>query len=505
MTATKLSQSTESQPTEFQSAKLQAVHDLIASREPVSLEAVREWLRRPSFSDTGVGMAEGAAYALELLKPVSSDARLVVTPGYPMVFGTTASSNPDAPWLLVYGLYDVTPLVEHEWTVPPLEARIMEAKDLGVLPHLGQVLVGRGANNHKGPVLSTILAVQAMLDAGLELPVNLIWLIEGEEEIGSPSMAAFVESHRQILERAQGAWLPCMQQNSAGTMTLRRAYKGTLFADLECVGGEWGGTRDARHVWAGNSAWIDAPMMRLVRALATLFDDDQRLTLDGLEEKLEPPVSADSPEVRALEQLFLDNPKWEANMLANLNVARFKGGKRLSDHLAYYMVGGTINVQGIQGGYQGPTFYTNMPGQARAKIDIRFPPGVTPLEVADLVTAHLNRRGHEHVKLRNFRGYSGAQALPEEDDTLLQAARKTAEMHGVNLSVWPIANNCCPSSLLTNLGKPIPFSIAGIGHGDRAHAPDEYITVGSVAQLMHWTVDYLYAWAEVMAHRPVAD
>jgi acetylornithine deacetylase/succinyl-diaminopimelate desuccinylase-like protein len=291
-----------------------------------------------------------------------------------------------------------------------------------------------------------------------------------------------------------------MQQNSAGIMTLRRAYKGMFLTELECAGGDWGGTRDARHVWAGNSAWMDAPLMKLVRALATLYDDNQRLTLDGMQERVKPPMAADSPEVKELEQLFRDNPQWEQNILTNLNASRFLGGKRLSDHLAYYMLGNTINIQGFKGGYQGPSYYTNMPGQASAKVDIRFPPGIEPTEVAELVDAHLRRRGHEAVKLRNSRGYAGAYALAEEDDTLLQAARITAEKHGVPLALWPIANNCSPASILTSLGKAIPYSIAGTGHGDRAHAPDEYITVGSVNKLMHWTVDYLDDWASALVN-----
>ncbi len=476
-------------------------HDLITSRATESLEAVRDWIRVPSFSDTGVGILEGAEYAKNLLQRIAPDAAVYPTAGHPMVMGTVRSSNPNAPWLLVYGLYDITPTWEEEWSVPPLEARIVEAADLGLLPHLGQIVVGRGANNHKGPVLASILGVAAILESGTEMPVNLIYLIEGEEEIGSPSMAAFVEQHRELLEKAQGAWLPCMQQNSAGTMTLRRAFKGTLFATLECNGGAWGGTADSRHVWAGNSAWIDAPLMRLVRALGTLYTDEQRLTVDGLTERLELPVQPDSPEVQQLEQLFLDNPQWEANMLHNLNVKKFLGGKRLSEHLAHYMLAATINVQGVQGGYQDDVYYTNMPGKARAKVDIRFPPGVTPEEVADLVQEHLNKRGHNMVKLRQLRGYSAAAALPEADDTLLQAARVVAAAHQVPLSVWAIANNCCPASLLTTLGKQIPFSIAGTGHGDRAHAPDEYFTVGSVEKLMHWTVDYLAAWAEIVHNK----
>mgnify|MGYP005863806331 CR=1 FL=1 len=175
-----------------------------------------------------------------------------------------------------------------------------------------------------------------------------------------------------------------------------------------------------------------------------------------------------------------------------------EGGRPLSEHLPYYMLGVTINIQGITGGYQGPSFYTHMPGRASAKVDIRFPPGIEPQRVLELVEAHLRRHGHEAVKLRGARGYAGAPALPEERDTLLQAARITAKRYGVPIAVWPIANNCSPASLLCNLGTQIPYSVAGTGHGDRPHAPDEYITVDSVNKLMHWTVDYLNDWTKVI-------
>jgi acetylornithine deacetylase/succinyl-diaminopimelate desuccinylase-like protein len=478
-------------------SSLARAHELIDQREALSLEAVRDYIRQPSFSDTGEGMLECAQYTRELLAQIAPDATVVETAGWPVVFGSVRAKNPDAPTLIIYGLYDVTPTLPEEWTVDPLGAHIVDAADLGILP-LGKVLVGRGVNNHKGPVLSTILAVRALLDATGDVPANLLYVIEGEEEIGSPSLAGFVKQFRPLLSRAKGVWLPCMQQNAAGTMALRRAYKGFLLTELECKGGEWGGTRDGRHIWAGHSAWIDAPMMKLVKALSTLYNDHQRLTLDGIEEHLELPVAADGPEVRALQAAFDANPQWERNMLTTLNVARMEGGRPLSEHLPYYMLGATINIQGITGGYQGPSFYTNMPGQASAKIDIRFPPGIEPQSVVELVEAHLRRRGYETVRLKNARGYAGAPALPEDRDTLLQAARITAERHGVPIAVWPIANNCSPASLLCNLGTQIPYSIAGTGHGDRAHAPDEYITVDSVNKLMHWTVDYLNDWVKVI-------
>ncbi|TDD86840.1 M20/M25/M40 family metallo-hydrolase [Actinomadura darangshiensis] len=460
---------------------------------------MRAWLRVPSFSDTGEGIDTCAAFTRDLLGRIAADATVVPTAGHPVVVGTVPSADPDAPTLLVYGLYDVTPTIAAEWTVDPFDAPLVDAGDIGLLPHLGQVLVGRGANNHKGPVLAAILAVKALLDSGASPPANLVFVIEGEEEIGSPSLPHFLETHRDLLAPVKGVWLPCMQQNSSGVMTLRRAYKGSLWTELSCVGGRdgAGGPRDGRHLWAGHSAWMDAPMMRLVRALASLFDDRQRVTVDGLAERVRPPMPEDAPEVRRLTEAFDANPQWERNMLANLNAAGFMGGQRLSAHLAHYMLGTTLNIQGITGGYQGPDYYTMMPGRAHAKLDFRFPPGIEPAELAGLVQAHLDRRGYADVRVAETRGYPGSPGVPDDRDTLLQAARSTAQARGVPVDVWPIANNCCPAAMLTRLDRDVPFSVAGTGHGDRAHAPDEYITAGSVRSLMDWTVDFIHAWARI--------
>ena len=471
------------------------VHAMIDALGDSPQETVRDTLRLRSFSDTGDGITETSEHFWALLARVCPDAAVVPTAGHPVVLGTTSSPLPDAPTLVVYGLYDVTPTLPEQWTVDPLGAHVVDAAELGLLPHLGPVVVGRGANNHKGPVVAAILAVEAALAAGAELPVNLVWVIEGEEEIGSPSLPAFVESHRDLLAGAFGVWLPTMQQNSAGVMSVRRAYKGTVFAHLTCRGGEWGGTRDGRHVWAGNAAWVDAPLMQLVRALATLFDDDQRSTIDGLaclEERFRAELHDD---VLRMSQAFHANPVWQDNMLGNLGIARPLAGKPIGDHVEHYMTGVTVNVQGIVGGYQGPTFYTMMPGEASARIDVRFPPGLTPDELCARLRAHLDRRGFQHVQIENARGYAGSPALPLEEDHLLLAALDTAAAHGVDTAVWPLANNCCPGSLFTALGSVIPFSVAGLGHGDRAHAPDEYFTVGSVERLMHFTVDYLWSIA----------
>ena len=484
--------------------ELTPVHTAVDVRGPDAQALVRASLRMPSFSDTGEGIPETAEWFRDVLGRVCTDAALVRTAGHPVVLGTTAAMTPDAPTVVVYGLYDVTPTITEQWTVDPLGAEIVDATELGLLPHLGAVVVGRGANNHKGPVIAAICAVEAILAAGERPPVNLVWVIEGEEEIGSPSLPGFIEDHRDLLAGAAGVWLPTFQQNSAGTMSVRRSYKGTVFTHLTCRGGEWGGPRDGRHVWAGNSAWLDAPMMQLVRALGTLFDDQQHATIDGLEALAARTRAALADDVLRMSGDFHANPQWQANMLGNLNVATPLAGKAIGDHVEYYMTGVTVNVQGIVGGYQGPTFYTMMPGEASARMDFRFPPGLTPEELCSALRAHLDRRGFTHVVIENARGYPGAPPLPLEDDTLLTAAVATARRHDVPTAVWPLANNCCPGALFTALGRSMPFSVAGLGHGDRAHAPDEYFTVGSVERLMHFTVDYLDAISVACAGQPAA-
>jgi acetylornithine deacetylase/succinyl-diaminopimelate desuccinylase-like protein len=481
------------------SPRLHATHAEITRRGAASLDALRRYIRVPSFSDTGEGMAEAAEYTRDLLATIATDAAVVPTDGFPVVFGTVPATRRNAPSLIIYGLYDVTPTIAHEWTVDPLAAEIVDAKDIGVLPQLGAVLVGRGVHNHKGPVLSTILAVRALLDSGGELPVNLLYVIEGEEELGSPSLPGFAARHRDLLTPAAGVWLPCMQQSSGGAMTLFRAYKGLLQAELECRGGEWGGPRDGRHLWSGHAAWIDAPLMQLVHGLATLYDKQQRPAIDGLPAFPWPAVAPDHPRVLEIAQAFREHPEWEREMLDSLHVGRLIGGQGLAEHVAHYMLGTTLNVQGIAGGYQGPTFYNHMPGNARAKLDIRFPPGPQPEEVGELVLAHLERRGYQGFTLEQQRGYAGSVPVPAEADTLMDAAVQLATRYGVPVDIWPIGNNCSPGPVLTTLGTPIPYSFAGLGHGDRPHAPDEYITLGSVEQMMHWTVDFLDMWAAVLA------
>ncbi|WP_433136222.1 M20/M25/M40 family metallo-hydrolase [Actinomadura nitritigenes] len=469
-----------------------AVHETIERDEEACVEEIRRYLRIPGFSASGEGIEGSALATLAYLREIgATDARLIDTAGYPVVFGTVRSRRPDAKTLIVYGLYDMTPTIEDEWAVDPLGAEIVESAKIGLDPAIGPVIVSRAAHNHRGPTLGALFAIQRMLRVEGDVPCNLIFVIEGEEEIGSPNLPAFVEENRELLAGADGAWLPCMYQSGDSMFTLR-GFKGGLWTELRCDGGAWGGTVDGNHLWAGHSAWIDAPMIQVVRALASLIDADNKLVVDGAENLTFDLNAEDLKDARELVAQVRADPSVEAAMLRTLGVARMRGGASLDQLFEQFMFGLNANIQGISGGYEGESFYSMLPGRAGAKIDIRFPKGTDHTKIAELIRAHLDRRGFENVRLVGSRGYPAARTA--RTDPLLTSATDAAAEYGVTTEVWPMYNGCCPASLFQSLGE-IPFSFAGLGEGERPHAPNEFIRLDAIGRLMHFTVSYLHAWA----------
>lgn len=466
------------------------VREFIRKHEAKHISLVQDLLRIPGISTTGRGMAESAEACLTHLKRVAPDARLVETGGYPVVYGRSRSSRPDAKTLLIYCLYDETPVDDDQWKSDPFSANIIEAEQLGLDPSMGAVICGRAANNHRGPMLSTILAVEAMQTIGRDLPLNIVWLWEGEEEIGSPNIGECIKQQHDDIMECDGIWLPAMYQKFEGSMPLYRGVRGLNLVELECRGGEWGGTRDGRHTWAGWLPFVDAPMMRLVHAVGSLYDADHKLTIDGLAERLEA-ISAEEREQMALLQDAAD-ASTEKAMKQTLNVNTFRDGRSMQELIPRWVSDPHINIQGFRGSYSGPRFYTMMPQNVSAKMDVRLPGGVSPQQLQELLKVHLQRRGFPEITVR-CHGY-GAHRTNVEDE-ICQAAIRAAAACGVQTQIWPSSNGCAPHAFFAKEPYCLPCCVAGLGHGGNIHAPDEYITVGSIRAHMEFTVNFLHEWA----------
>ena len=221
---------------------------LVDERFETYLERIRELCRMPSVSGTGQGIREVADRVGALIEEAGGTADLVETPGHPVVLGDL-SGPPGAPRLVRYGMYDVQPAEEPDWSVPPFAAEVVE------LAGVGPAVVGRGVANSKGSLAAFFCALDVLRDTG-GIPVGIAFMVEGEEELGSPNLPEVVRARAGDLAGDAGVDLDlCGEPGGAADLFL--GCKGLLSFELTCQGGEWGGPTRPLH--SSEMAWIASP------------------------------------------------------------------------------------------------------------------------------------------------------------------------------------------------------------------------------------------------------
>ncbi|MBK8283743.1 MAG: M20/M25/M40 family metallo-hydrolase [Ahniella sp.] len=218
-----------------------AIHDRIDADLPKHIEALQRWVKQRSISAQNDGVRDMANMLADDLRALKfGEVSLVETKGHPGVVGFYDAGA--ARTLLVYMMYDVQP-VDPNWRIEDPFAGALVEHDTGT------VLMARGATNQKGPQRAFLNAVESILAVDGKLPVNLVVVAEGEEELGSPNFAEVIEPYLDRLRKADGAFFPMNLQNAKGEATLNLGVKGIIYFELESVGGDWGWTRSQRHPW----------------------------------------------------------------------------------------------------------------------------------------------------------------------------------------------------------------------------------------------------------------
>ncbi|MGH8175015.1 MAG: M20/M25/M40 family metallo-hydrolase, partial [Steroidobacter sp.] len=234
-----------------------------AGRE-AAIKRIQDWIALPSIAAENLNMREGVEYMATLAREAGFDqAEIVPTDGHPGVFATM--DNGAKRTLALYFMYDVKQFDPAEWSSPPLEARIVDK------PGFGRAIVGRGAVNQKGPEATVLAALHAMRAAKVKLPVNLVLVAEGEEEIGSPNFHQIVQRSDifAALKKAEGIFIPASWQDINGAVAVNLGSKGIVELELIASGEKWGrGPKGDIH--SSNKAMVDSPVWRLVSALNTL-------------------------------------------------------------------------------------------------------------------------------------------------------------------------------------------------------------------------------------------
>jgi acetylornithine deacetylase/succinyl-diaminopimelate desuccinylase-like protein len=439
----------------------------IEKRHDEAVARLREWIRQPSIAAENRGMQEGCALMMRLLREAGFEqVTKVPSDGQPGVFATLDAGAPRT--VGIYFMYDVKQVDPTEWSSPPWEARLIDK------PGLGKIVVGRGAVNQKGPEATFLAALHAFRATGRKLPVNLVFVAEGEEEIGSPHFPQIVHRPEVLaaLRKCTGVYMPMPQQALDGTVTIALGAKGVIEVELVSSGERWGrGPKQDLH--SSNEARVDSPAWHLVQALATLVGPDGHTpAIDGFADKVRPLSAADKALIR------------EAAARQSEEVAKKQMGVQHWVHDVDWLEAlellesrPTVNIEGLVAGYTGPGGKTILPHRAVAKLDLRLVPDITAAGAAEALRAHLAKRGFGDIEVNVTGGYD--PTTTPADAGIVRAAVAVYKRNGIDPILWPRLAGSWPGFVFTGDPLRLPAGHFGLGHGNGAHAPDEYYVIES--------------------------
>ena len=438
----------------------------ITKRHDEAVKRLQDWIAQVSIAAENRGYPEGAEYMAKLARDAGfQKADVVTTDGKPGVFGTLDAGAPKTVGL--YFMYDVKQFDPAEWSSSPTDAQIVDKAPLG------KVIVGRGAVNQKGPEAAFLAALHAINGAGKKMPVNLVLVAEGEEEIGSPHIKQLAHRPevRAALSKCVGVFMPSATQDLDGIVTVNLGSKGVIELELVSDGAKWG-RGPAKDIHSSLKAMIDSPAWHLIHALNTLVSEDgNTIKIDNYPQPR--PISAEEKEMIA----NVSKVRSEANSKKQFSTQHWiddlpwpQANERLESQP-------TVNIEGLVGGYTGQGGKTILPHRAVAKIDMRLVPDMKAADALAALKAHLAKHGFGDVEVNMTGGYDPTST--SKDSALIKAQVTTYKQFGIDPLLWPRNAGSYPGYAFT--GDPLKLAAGhfGLGHGSGAHAPDEYYVIES--------------------------
>jgi acetylornithine deacetylase/succinyl-diaminopimelate desuccinylase-like protein len=450
-----------------EASELNPIYAQIEKHHDEAVQRLQEWVKQPSIAAENRGVNEGCDLTMRFLREAGFvQVTKISTDGQPGIFATLDAGA--AKTLGLYFMYDVKQVDPTEWSSPPWAAALVEK------PGLGTVLMGRGAVNQKGPEASFIAALHAIRAAGRKPPVNLVLVAEGEEEIGSPHFPQIVRRPEVIaaLKPCVGIFMPSAEQDLDGAVVMTLGAKGVVELELVSSGERWG--RGPRHdIHSSNKARVDSPAWHLVEALATLVSPDGNdPVIAGFADKARPVSSAERAMI-ATAALRLDENVAKKQM----GVEHWVRDVSWQESLELLMSRPTVNIEGLVGGYTGPGGKTILPHRAVAKIDMRLVPDMQANEALAALKAHLAKRGFGDIEVNMTGGYN-PNSTPA-DAALIRAQTAVYKNRGINPILLPRSAGSWPGYVFTDEPLSLAAGHFGMGHGNGAHAPDEYYVIDS--------------------------
>lgn len=360
--------------------------------------------------------------------------------------------------LLFYNHYDVQPPEPvEEWTSPPFEPTERDGK-----------LYARGVADNKGDLVARLTAIRTLRETDGGLPCRVKFLIEGEEEIGSPNLAPYLRKYADLFSADACIW-EFGGKDDQERVSMVAGIKGMAYLQLECRGADV-------DMHSSVGAYVDNAAWRLVQALATLRDVDNNILVEGFRDGIQEPTER---ELEVARQLPFDAEA--VKRVYGLKHPLITEGKGQDPRVAAIFEP-TMTICGIVSGYTGQGAKTVLPKVAHAKLDCRLVPDQDPEAVAERVREHLRRHGFADVTVESVNGQRAYRS--DMDDPFIGMVVDTArEAYGADVVLWPNSPGTGPMyEFGHNLGQ-LPIVSTGVGwFQSRAHAPDESIRLGDFEQ-----------------------
>jgi acetylornithine deacetylase/succinyl-diaminopimelate desuccinylase-like protein len=471
-------------------SQLSAIRKQVSAQHGANLKRLQDWIHVPGIAAENYNMDAACTFTQGLLRDAGFEqVQRVETHGQPGIFAALDAGSKRT--LGLYFMYDVKQVNPAEWSSPPFDATLVDK------PGLGKVLVGRGAVNQKGPEATFLAALHAIRAAGQNLPVNLVLVSEGEEEIASPHFADVVRRPEVLaaLRRCEGIFMPFASQDPDGAVVINLGAKGVIELELVSSGAHWG-RGPAKDVHSSFKAALDSPAWRLIEALHTL------VTPDGNDPAIEGWFDEVVPLTAHEKQLIAQRvaQSSEATLMKSLGVSHWVHDVSYREALERLAGQPTANIEGLVGGYTGQGGKTVLPGRALAKMDFRLVPNQTASRAAEKLRAHLAKRGFKDIEVNVTGGYD--PTTTDEHSRLIQVSEAVYRRHGIEPGLNPRLGGSWPGYIFTGEPLRLPAGHYGLGHGFGAHAPDEYYLIESASPkvaglddaVMSY-VEYLYALA----------
>lgn len=425
-----------------------------------AIEQLKGYLRIPTISAQDSAIPETVAHVVSMIESIGGETKVLDDlGGNPVVYGFfAAGENGDKEkTLLFYNHYDVQPPEPlEEWNTDPFNPTVIDGK-----------LFARGASDNKGDLVARLTAIKVLQNVDGGLPCNIKFLIEGEEEIGSPNLAPYLQKYKDLFKADACIW-EFGGKDEKDRISMVAGIKGMAYLELSCVGADI-------DMHSSVGAYVDNAAWRLVHALGTMKNANNEILVEGFYDGITEPTEN---ELKAVKNIpFSEEAVSNLYGLKRPLITKAKG----VDPREAMVFHPTMTICGLESGYTGKGAKTVLPKSAKAKVDCRLVPGQDPDHILDCVQAHLEKHGFSDVKAEMINGQKAYRSDYEHPFVahVLKSAEETYQAEVV------LAPNSAGTGPMYEFGKQLQLPIVSTGIGwveSKAHAPNESIRVKDFEQ-----------------------